>query len=68
MKLILSYSITIRYPESSISINVQPASGSYDNPGFNIEDESFEQNKGNVNGTPEDEQNIRVILYVPEKK
>ena len=52
----------ISYPESSISINVQPASGSYDNPGFDIDDERYPQTKRGVKGTLKDEPKIMVIL------
>ena len=53
---------TISYPESSISINVQPASGSYDNPGFDMNDERYEQANRNVKGALKDEPKIMVIL------
>ena len=52
----------ISYPESSISINVQPASGSYDNPGFDMNDERYEQRFTNVKATLKDEPKIMVIL------
>ena len=52
---------TISYPESSISINVQPASGSYDNPGFDMNDERYEQTNRIVKGALKDELKLMVI-------